>query len=100
MPDRLLYGTDPLAQPGLVPRGGVPVQDALLNRLVECGYLLAVLLLGHSLVSLGDGLAQGAQLAAQAGCVGAVASRAAFGLAGGGLRGEKSLHVLVCFLFC
>src|SRR5271169_4014920 len=42
----LLHRTDALAQPRLVARGGIPMQSALLNRLVERGHRLAVGLLG------------------------------------------------------
>ena len=82
-----------LAQPGLVARRGVLMQRALLDRLVERRYSLAVNLLGGCLVALGDGLAHIAQLGTQAGGVGAIARGAAFCLAGALLRRKMVCHV-------
>ena len=73
---QLLHRIDTRAQPRLVARGGIPVQRALLDRLVECGHRLAVGLLGGLLVALLNGLAQRAQRGAQAGGVGAIGGSA------------------------
>ena len=90
---RLLHRDNACAQTRFVARGGVLVQRALLDRLVESGNGLAVHLLSSSLVALGDGLAQVSQLRAQGGGVGAVARRTAFGLAGALHRRKMICHV-------
>jgi len=89
----LLHRHNARTQAGLVTRRGVFVQRALLDRLVEGRNGLAVHLLGSWLVAPGDGLAQVAQLGAQSGGVGAIARRAAFGLAGALQRRKMICHV-------
>lgn len=79
--ERLLHRINANAQAGLIARGGVLVQRPLLNGLVERGDGLAEHLLGGRLVAFFNGLAQGAQLGAQGGSVGAVPHGAAFSLA-------------------
>lgn len=96
----LRHCADALAQAGLVARGGILVQRTFLNGLVECGDGLAIGLLGRGLVSLGDDLAQVAQLRAQGGSVGAVARRAAFGLAGALERRKMVCHVWFFTFVC
>src|SRR5581483_4521962 len=93
---KLLYCRQAGGQPGLVARGGVLVQGALLDGLIQGGDGLAVGLLSGSLVALGKGLAQFAQLGAQAGSIGTIARGAAFGLTGALQRGKMICHV--CFV--
>jgi hypothetical protein len=79
-------------QPALVAGRGVGVQNALLHALVEggCGCLV---LLGRGLeVALLNGLAEGAQAAADAALVGAVYARALFGLTDALQRGDMICH--------
>jgi hypothetical protein len=78
----LFHRGNALAQARLIPRRRIPVQRALLDRLVERGDRLAVGLLGRRFITLLDGLAQSAQRSAQAGGVGAIGGRALRGLTG------------------
>jgi hypothetical protein len=89
----LFHRIDADAKPRLIPRGRILVQRALLDRLVERGYGLAVGLLGGLLVAFFDGLAQAAQRGAQAGSVGAVRSSALRGLTGALKRRKMICHV-------
>src|SRR5262249_7189355 len=90
---KLLHCRDARSQTGFVSRGGVFVQRALLDGLVESRDGRAVCLLGGSFVALGDDLAQVTQLGAQRGGVGAIARRTAFGLAGALQRRKMICHV-------
>jgi hypothetical protein len=89
----LLHRIDANAQPRLVAGGRILVQRALLDRLVERGYGLAVSLLGGLLVAFFDGLAQATQRGAQAGSVGAIRSSALRGLTGALQRRKMICHV-------
>ena len=64
---QLLHRIDADAEAGLVARGGIAVQRAFLDGLVERGDRLAIGLFRDCLVALLDGLAQRAQCGAQAG---------------------------------
>ena len=70
------------------------MERALLDRLVEGGHGLAIGLLGGGFVALGDGLAQVAELGAQAGSVGAVAR----GTLGSGGRASPLKDDLPCLV--
>ena len=76
------------------------MQRPLLDGLVEGGDSLAVDLFGRSLVAFGDGLAKFAQLGAQAGSIGAIPRRAAFGLAGALQRRKMICHVWFVTFVC
>ena len=69
-------------QPGLIARGGVLVQGALLDSFVEGGDGLAIRLFGSVLVAFCDSFTKFAQLGAQAGSIGAIARGSVLGLAG------------------
>ena len=69
------------------------MQRALLDRLVERGYCLAVGRLGGCLVALLDSLAQSAQRGAQAGGVGAIGGSAFRGLTGAFERRKMISHI-------
>src|SRR5271170_5646971 len=73
---------DPGVEAALVAGGGVVVQNALLDALVERGSGQPQLLLGGLHVALGDRLAQAAQAAADAAPVGTVYCRLLLGLTG------------------
>jgi len=80
------------SEAALVARGGVLVEDAFLHALVELrdGGLVDVgELLG---VAAGDGLAQDAEVSANAAAAGAIDSGLAFGLAGSFERGNVVCH--------
>ena len=70
------------SEAGLVARGGVFVEDALLHALVESGDGLAVAVAGLFDVSGSDGFTESAERAADAGAIGAIDERFAFGLTG------------------
>jgi len=89
----LLHRRNALAQARLVAGGGVAVQRALLDGLVERGHRLAVGRFGGGFVAFFDGLAQGAQRGAQAGGVGAIGGRALRGLTGAFERRKVICHV-------
>ena len=76
--DRLDAGVEA----ALVSAGGVLVEHALLDALVEDGDGGAIGLGGRLVIAGGDGLAHGAEGAAELGLVGAVDGRAGDGLAG------------------
>ena len=96
----LLQGGHAGAQPGLVARRGVLVQGSFANGLVEDRNGLAIGLLGGDLVTLGDGLAQVAELGTQGRSVGTIARGTAFGLAGALLRRKMICHVwFVTFVY-
>ncbi len=92
----LLHRTNTFAQSRLVPRRSIAVQGALLNRLVERGYGLAVGFFGGLLVAFFDGLAQAAQSGTQAGRIGPVGGSALRGLTGAFERRKMISHV--CFV--
>src|SRR5258706_15536854 len=69
------------------------MERALLDRLVERGYRLAVGLFGGWLVALLDGLAQCAERGAQAGGVGAIGGGALCGLTGAFERRKMISHI-------
>jgi hypothetical protein len=79
-------------QAALVAGGGVGVEDTLLDALVECGGGCLVLL-GRGLEVAGvDGLAEGAQAAADAALIGAVDRGALLGLTDALERGDMVCH--------
>src|SRR5271163_4708194 len=80
-------------QAALVAGGGVVVQDALLDTLVERRGGQAELLLSGLQVTLGDGLAQAAQAAAHAAPVGTVHYGLLFGLTGALERRNMVRHL-------
>src|SRR5580658_2377740 len=89
----LLHRRNALAEAGLVACGSIPVQRALLNRLIERGYGLAISLLGGLLVALLNCLAQSAQRGAQTGGVGAIRGRALRSLTGALKRRKMICHI-------
>jgi hypothetical protein len=90
---QLLHRIDTSAEAGLITRGGIYVQRALLDCLVECGHRLAVGLFGGLFVALFNGLSQAAQCGAQAGGIYAIGGRALRGLTCA-LKGRKMIcHV-------
>src|SRR5215467_3620876 len=91
--EALLYRGDARRKAGLVARGGVLVQRALLDRFVEGGDGLPVGLLGGGLIALRDGFAELAQLATQLGRVRAITFSTGFGLARAFLRRKMICHV-------
>src|SRR5438552_16175816 len=94
----LLHCGDAFAQAGLVARGGVLVQGALLDGFVEHGNGGAIELFGGLLVALGDGFAELAECASEAGGVGAIAGGPAFGLAGAFQRRKMICHEWFVYL--
>ena len=73
---------DTRVEAALVAGGGVLVEDALLHALIKNRYGGAIGLGGGLVVASGDGLAHGAEGAAELGLVGAIDGRAGDGLAG------------------
>jgi len=90
---QLLHRIDTGAEAGLIARGGVHVQRALLDCLVERGHRLAVGLFGGLFVALFNGLSQAAQGSAQTGGIGAIGGRALRGLTGALKRRKMICHV-------
>lgn len=99
-PRGLFHRIDASAQARLVTCGGIPVQRALLDGLVEGGDGLAVGLFGGLLVALFDSLAEGAQRRAQAGRVGAIGGSALFSLTGALERRKMISHVWFVTFVC
>src|ERR1700733_6139447 len=85
-------GLDAGVEAALVARGGVGVEDALLDTLVEGGGGQAVLLAGGLDVALLNGLAQQAEAAADAALVGAVHRGLGYGLTDALERGDVVCH--------
>jgi len=76
------------------------VQAAFLDGLIQRRNGLAIGLLSGGFVALGDGLAQVAELRAQAGGVGTVARGATFGLTGALQRRKMICHIwFVTFVY-
>ena len=102
--EHLLHRIHTSAQPRFIARRGIPVQRTLLDRLVERRHRLAVGLFGRLLVSLFNGLAQGAQGCTQAGGVGAIGGSTLRGLTGALERRKMISHVwfvtFVCLTRC
>ena len=90
---QLLHRIDTNAEAGLIARGGIHVQRAFLDCLVESGYGLAVGLFGGLFVALFNGLSQATQCGAQAGGICAVRGRALRGLTGALKRRKMISHV-------
>jgi hypothetical protein len=90
---QLLHRIDTNPEAGLIARGGIHVQRALLDCLVERGHRLPVGLFGGLFVALFNGLSQAAQCGAQAGGICAISGRALRGLTGALKRRKMICHV-------
>jgi hypothetical protein len=90
---QLLHRIDTSAEAGLIARGGIHVQRALLDCLVERGDRLAIGLFGGLFVALFNGLSQAAQCGAQAGGICAVRGGTLCGLTGALKRRKMICHV-------